>query len=105
MYHTICYLGFSARDFTEISAARKRLTPSAELRFFTAAVDLLDHVNYSLGRPTIVFLDTRVLDSEWELVRRLEDAGAGTNLRVALVSLDCNTTERKKAQACGITAY
>lgn len=101
-YDTICYLGLSAHDFTEISAARKELAPDAELRFFTAAVELLDHVNYSHATRILVFLDTRVLDPEWELVRRLKSHDATENVRVVLLSMALEASEVEKARSCGI---
>lgn len=104
MYGTICYHGFSARDFTELSAARKKLAPSAELRFFTSAAELLDHVNHSHAIRTLVLLDTRVLDLEEELLRRLQPGEADSNVRVVLLSSAVDAAEFQRAQASGAAA-
>ena len=102
MFDTICYLGFSAHDFTEISGARKRFAPSAELRFFTTATELLDHVGYSHATRTLVFLDTRTLDADWELVRRLAASATGGNVQMLLLGMKWNASDSELARRYGL---
>src|SRR4051812_19323166 len=101
MYDTICYLGLSARDFTEISAARKQFSPSAELRFFTTAVELLDYVTSSHAARILAFLDAQVLDLEWELVHRLKPENAGENVRVVVLTAAPEASGAERAHTCG----
>jgi hypothetical protein len=102
MYDTICYLGFSSHDFTEISAARKQLSPSAQLRFFTAPADLVDHVNGSHGQRTLVFLDRHALDSDGELLRRLKPEPTFQNVRLVVLGWSLPANERENAWAYGV---
>lgn len=106
MYDTICYFGLSAHDFTEISAARKERAPAAELRFFTAAAELVEHVTYSHATRILVFLDVQMLDQEWELVRRIKNDGIHSNDNVHLVLLSAAWTEgeRRRADGFGLRA-